>query len=302
VSIFIQVYNGSDYLAIAIQSCLNQTYSNYEIIVVNDGSTDKGGTRKIALSFGNRIRYFEKENGGVSTALNYGISQAQGSLVEWVSHDDMISPRKLELQLKALEKAKDPNKTLVYCSLRDVNEQGKKSPLQFFHSQRRGSFKGMDHYFPADLQIASALMPRDFFKSHQVNANSRYTPDTELYFDFLKEGYTFLHCRHVYYLSRVHAKQVTVNRLDLFEKDLKNLDRRYLAYLTESKNIAFGRKYYYYIKKKESRYSFYQQFEDTLVPTLKELKIDSPWMYMKGFLVKCCTWFPYKIRKVFFKR
>ena len=76
VSIVIPVYNGANYLGEAIDSALEQTYENIEIIVVNDGSTDDGATREIALSYGDRIRYFEKENGGVSSALNLGINFA----------------------------------------------------------------------------------------------------------------------------------------------------------------------------------------------------------------------------------
>ena len=71
VSIIIPVYNGENYLREAIDSALAQTYKNFEVIVVNDGSSDK--TDEICKSYGSRIRYFKKENGGVSTALNLGI-------------------------------------------------------------------------------------------------------------------------------------------------------------------------------------------------------------------------------------
>lgn len=66
VSIVIPVYNGSNYLQEALDSAVAQTYKNLEIIVVNDGSTDD--TENIALSYGDKIRYFYKENGGTSTA------------------------------------------------------------------------------------------------------------------------------------------------------------------------------------------------------------------------------------------
>ena len=62
VSIVIPVYNGSDYMWEAIDSIIKQTYKNREIIVVNDGSTDEGKTEEIALSFGNSIKYYCKEN------------------------------------------------------------------------------------------------------------------------------------------------------------------------------------------------------------------------------------------------
>ena len=78
VSIVIPVFNGSNYLKEAIDSALAQTYKNIEIIVVNDGSDDKGETEKIAKSYGSKIKYFKKENGGVATALNFGIKKMTG--------------------------------------------------------------------------------------------------------------------------------------------------------------------------------------------------------------------------------
>ncbi len=87
VSIIIPVYNGEKYVSLAIESALRQTYSNLEIIVVNDGSTDK--TDKICRSYGNKIRYIKKENGGVSTALNVGIDNMTGEYFSWLSHDDL---------------------------------------------------------------------------------------------------------------------------------------------------------------------------------------------------------------------
>lgn len=89
-SVIIPVYNGSNYLSQAIDSVLEQTYQNIELIVVNDGSTDNFETRNISLSYGNKIRYFEKDNGGVSSALNFGISKMLGKYFCWLSHDDFF--------------------------------------------------------------------------------------------------------------------------------------------------------------------------------------------------------------------
>ena len=89
VSIVIPVYNGADYMREAIDSALSQTYPHIEVLVVNDGSTDSGATAAVARSYGDKIRYFEKKNGGVSSALNYGIRNMQGSYFSWLSHDDV---------------------------------------------------------------------------------------------------------------------------------------------------------------------------------------------------------------------
>ena len=103
VSIIIPVFNGSNYLAQAIESALNQTYLSCEIIVVNDGSTDKGLSRDIALSFQDKIRYFEKQNGGVSSALNLGIEKMQGEYFSWLSHDDVYDSRNIETQINFIK-------------------------------------------------------------------------------------------------------------------------------------------------------------------------------------------------------
>lgn len=102
VSIVIPVYNGANYLKEAIDSALAQDYGNYEVIVVNDGSNDSGETEKIALSYGDKIRYLKKENGGVATALNFAIEKAEGEYVSWLSHDDAYFSNKLSSQIAAL--------------------------------------------------------------------------------------------------------------------------------------------------------------------------------------------------------
>ena len=99
VSIIIPVYNGANYVAEAIDSALAQTYKNIEIIVVNDGSRDDGATEKVVLSYGDKIKYIAKENGGVSTALNRGIAEMTGEYFSWLSHDDAYTPEKIENQV-----------------------------------------------------------------------------------------------------------------------------------------------------------------------------------------------------------
>ena len=124
VTIMIPVYNGSNYLKEAIESALAQTYKNKEIVVVNDGSTDDGKTKAIAESFGNKIKYYEKENGGVSTALNLGIQKATGDYICWLSHDDLYYPNKVERQMEEIEKYDD--NTILFSDFDLIDENGVK--------------------------------------------------------------------------------------------------------------------------------------------------------------------------------
>lgn len=120
VSIVIPVYNGANYMREAIDSALAQTYENFEIIVVNDGSNDNGATERIALSYGDKIRYFAKENGGVSTALNLAIRNMQGEYFSWLSHDDLYYPDKLKAEMDEL-KAGGDMRTIVFSDYDILN-------------------------------------------------------------------------------------------------------------------------------------------------------------------------------------
>jgi len=119
VSIVIPVYNGSNYLREAIDSALAQTYNNLEILVINDGSKDN--TEEIAKSYGNKIRYFAKENGGISTALNFGIKQMKGEYFSWLSHDDLYYPQKIARAVEELSKIEDKN-TIIISDLDYIDE------------------------------------------------------------------------------------------------------------------------------------------------------------------------------------
>jgi len=103
VSIIIPVYNGSNYLSLAIESALAQTYENIEVIVVNDGSTDDGATETIAKKYADKIIYIFKQNGGVSSALNLGIARMSGEFFSWLSHDDIFHPDKTKIQISYLK-------------------------------------------------------------------------------------------------------------------------------------------------------------------------------------------------------
>ena len=102
VSVIIPAYNQAGYLAKAIQSVLDQTWSDFEILVIDDGSTDD--TREIAQAFRDeRIRYIFQDNRGLSAARNTGIVHSTGTYISYLDADDQFLPEKLALLLEALE-------------------------------------------------------------------------------------------------------------------------------------------------------------------------------------------------------
>lgn len=99
ISVIIPVYNVSEYLDECLTSVVNQNYSNYEVIVVNDGSTDNSLeiAKKYEKKYKKLIKVYDKENGGLSSARNYGIKKSTGEYLFFVDSDDYILPNCLEV-------------------------------------------------------------------------------------------------------------------------------------------------------------------------------------------------------------
>ncbi len=101
VSVIIPTYNDELYIAKAVNSVLNQTYTNYEILVIDDGSTDS--TRQILARYGDCIKYINQEHQGVSAARNLGIEKASSELISFLDADDYFLPEHLQQQVSCLE-------------------------------------------------------------------------------------------------------------------------------------------------------------------------------------------------------
>lgn len=121
VSIIVPIYNVEEYLSNCIQSILNQTFKNFELILINDGSTDK--SLDICMEYKNldsRIVVIDKKNGGVSAARNAGIKIARGDYIAFVDPDDDIHPNMYEILINT---AINDNSDLVLCGIKYINER-----------------------------------------------------------------------------------------------------------------------------------------------------------------------------------
>jgi len=206
VSIVIPVYNGSNYLKEAINSALAQTYKNIEIIVVNDGSNDEGATESIAKSYGKKIKYYAKENGGVATALNLGIKKMTGEYFSWLSHDDLYYQDKIEKQIKFLASLKDKKVFLYsnYSILRDgliapVVQDHEMLVRKSKYSLLRGCVNGITIMIPKIILDEMG----DF------NKELRCTQDYD-YWRRIEAKYDFIHMEDVLSITRLHSAQDSV--------------------------------------------------------------------------------------------
>ncbi len=130
ISIIIPTFNRRDYITIALDSVLKQTYKDYEIIIIDDGSNDD--TKEVLKSYQGNIRYFYQDNSGIPTTRNKGIREARGDYIAFLDSDDYWLPEKLERQIECFSKNPHYGMVATRCSsispdgrLREKNRPGK---------------------------------------------------------------------------------------------------------------------------------------------------------------------------------
>ena len=157
ISVIIPTFNSAAFISDAIESVFSQTYKDFEVIVVDDGSTDN--TRSVVEyyvdKYGDRIRYFYKENRGAGSARNYGVEHTGGGLIAFLDSDDLWYPEKMERALITLNRHPDCN--FVCHSYRVRWDSGQKD-----------EFRVNEHY--------NTLMPeqmfREFFFENRIGTST----------------------------------------------------------------------------------------------------------------------------------
>lgn len=223
VSIVIPAYNASNYLTEAIDSALAQTYKNIEIIVVNDGSEDDGATEKIALSYGNKIRYIYKENGGSSSALNIGITIMSGEWFSWLSHDDLYVPEKVEKQVEFLNSFLIPydnlSKHVLFAASEIINDRGRtiRRPNKSALAKKAttvGKLRGNEYLIAEPTKYSfhgcSCLIHRKAFEDVGLfNESMRLLNDLDMWFRIYSRGYIIHFLPQILVKGRIHKKQIS---------------------------------------------------------------------------------------------
>jgi len=208
VSIIIPVYNGENYLREAIESALSQTYQNIEILVINDGSNDNGATKKIAESYSSKIYYFEKQNGGVASALNLGIKNMTGEYFSWLSHDDLYNSNKIEKQINAIANI-NKKRIILYSDYSIFTADPNKDTLLKLPHIAHSKFKYWITTTSA-LHGCTLLIPKiAFFECGLFNENLRTTQDYDMWFRLAKK-YTFVHLSLSLIKARYHSAQDSI--------------------------------------------------------------------------------------------
>lgn len=241
VSIIIPCYNGAACVGDAIESALNQTYDNKEVVVVDDGSTDN--SLSILKQYGTRIQLITGVNSGVAAARNKGAAASQGALLQFLDQDDKLHPDKLERQVPL---AVTHRPGMVFCDA-DV--------LDFETGQYRGrwgtgSISTLDpvvHVLRTVLQTSGPLHWRETFQ--RIKGFRVHTPpceDRDLHLRLACAGVRFHHLsERMYVLRRSATGQSSRNREAGLRMDVRIAEDAYsmlldLRELTDLRRLAFS--------------------------------------------------------------
>jgi len=160
VSVIIPTYNRDKFIGEAIQSVLDQTFRDFEILVIDDGSTDE--TAGVIKSFlDDRVRYIYQANQGRSHARNHGLKKAAGLYIAFLDSDDLYLPGKVELQVAYLDS--NPEVGMVYTSAYCVDEDGSMLRDSYLASISGHIYKDIAFYVPVTITLPTVMARREVF-------------------------------------------------------------------------------------------------------------------------------------------
>lgn len=226
VSVIIPAFNAEKFIKDAIESVVSQTFQNFEILVIDDGSTDL--TKEIVLSIeDSRIKYIYKNNGGASSARNKGIENATGKYIAFLDYDDLWMPDKLQMQLDKF--SGEPDLGLVYCWVESIDIEGK---TRFFSKPDNEGWVYNDLFFDNFLHNGSVplIKTKCFEKVGLFDENLSNAQDWQMWFNIAKY-YKFGVVKEILVkyrvrddsLSKMHRK-LNKSFIKIMDRELKNAD------------------------------------------------------------------------------
>lgn len=231
VSVLIPVYNAEAYLAESIRSILNQTFSDFELILLDDASTDN--SVEIIKSFTDkRIRFCQNEqNLGISGSRNRLMDLARGKYLAVMDNDDISLPQRLEKQVAFLEKHSNISIVGTWCRLfsnaapRSFLQKIKKFIVNFgweWHQPAAPDIK--DALKGSVVMHSAAMLRREDLLKHNIRYNQNYTPaeDYDLWKQAFFAGLKLANIQEVLFLYHLHGSNFSIRKKEL----MKKADRR----------------------------------------------------------------------------
>jgi glycosyltransferase involved in cell wall biosynthesis len=209
ITVLIPVYNGEKYLEQALESVLNQTFKDFEVLVIDDGSTDD--SIRILKRFAiidDRVRVLQKENTGLIDTLNFGLAESVGNWIARMDQDDIAFPRRLELQHEKVES--DSSLVLVggnFETVIEANQRTRTYRLPHLHSQLVDRLYRVQGFFPHSSAMFNAETARQI---GGYEPQALYNEDWDLWLRMSAQGKIGLVSETIISI-RKHSLQMTAN-------------------------------------------------------------------------------------------
>jgi len=238
VSVIVPAYNVADFIGDALNSVLAQTFTDYEIIVINDGSPDTEALEKVLAPYLSRIVYLKQENRGVSAARNTGIKAARGSLIAFLDGDDTWLPHYLEVQVPRIQA--DPTIDVLYPNVimfGDSSEAGEEF-MTICPSNGEVTFERL---LLQECNVSNCSIARreTILRAGLFDESLRSVEDFDLWLRVVKQGGRIVYHREVLARYRRRSGSLTANPIWLSKHILKVLAKvKQTMDLTASERIT----------------------------------------------------------------
>ena len=300
ISIIVPIYNTEKYLRQCLDSIINQTYTNFEVLLVNDGSTDSTGIIcQEYVENDSRFRYFEKDNGGVASARNLGLERSGGgAYITFIDSDDWIEPNYLDVLYTAL---KENDTDVAISTYKRFAQDGvfyfriySREDDEFLNigTRSRDSFLEilprlgeLDHSF---YSISSKLIKREIIGNLLFDEQLSYAEDLNFFFHLYLGVESVVYVRDNTYVYRTHDASTSQNmnelkvlhELEIFKRMFQQIEKMELPtfqYFRRLKNLVASRisgfptskairEYELFVSEVRERFTYPQPLISLIVP------------------------------------
>ncbi len=243
VSVITPTYNRASFLPECIHSVLNQSYENWELLIIDDGSTDE--TKSICETFASkdsRIKYYAQDrNTGPSKARNRAITLAKGEFIAFLDSDDIAKPDRLSLEVEALENC--PSASVVYSDLTMIDEIGKElGEFRLIHHDPKNFLPHL--YFRMDVILSTVMVRRECFETCAFDESLPIQEDYDLCLHLAKK-YNVIHLAKSLTYFRRHKVSLSAKKGGFRESELqvvKNIPMREIEESIKNSTLSADQK------------------------------------------------------------
>lgn len=223
VSVVTPAYNVSEYVAETLDSALSQTYKNFEIIVVNDGSPDTEKLEEALGSYFDKIIYIKQKNGGAASARNTAIKAARGEFVAFLDGDDLWLPEKLSKQIEFLDKN---DYEMAYCNATYFGNPFHNHSTFMEQAPSNGEVTTIK-LINAECNVITSgtIVKREALEKFGLfDSNTKRSEDFELWFRLAKQGVKIGYQKDVLLKYRVGSGGLSGNNIKRAERNIDSLN------------------------------------------------------------------------------